>query len=604
MKYCLEVCYIVNLDDLPNLPGVYKFKSYLGEIIYVGASKNLKKRVSSYFKTVHTNPRLVSLLSEIVYIEFEIINSGNLAFLRERELINIHRPKYNVRLLDDKQYPFLVITTSEKFPRINILRNKKDNKDLYFERQSYVKPLKKSLKQLRKIFPICDCYKQIVPNKKKRPCLNYDLKLCPAPCIGKISEEDYKSNVKALISFLNGETNEILNSWNKAMIKAADNLEYEKAALLRNQINALKNLTQEKNEELDNVMDVVGYKESNKKLSLVILNVLNGNVIQKHEYFYKEENFLSLDEILLTGLKEHYMEHNYFPQTVLLPKAITDMEILFEWINDKAQKNLSFQILSNISENKWIKLAQLEAKKLLERNYSVKNDSSENYLHIMNEIQDIFEVKEKISLIECIDISTLQGTHTVGSIVAFKDGEPYKNLYRRYKVHLNDTPNDVGSMKEVLTRHFLRKTKDHLPFPDLLLIDGGRVQVLAVKEVFKNLNLSLPYVGIAKKQEELIFPNREESLLLDFTSPVLKLFVALRNEAHRFAITYNRKLREKSSIESELDKIPGIGKKKKINLLNYFKSIDKIKTASKSELKMVKGLTKTNIDSIYSHFNE
>ena len=603
MKSGIEVIDIVNLDDLPNLPGVYKFKSYTGKIIYVGASKNLKKRVSSYFKTNHSNPRLISLLSEIVYVEFEIIKSGNLAFLRERELINEHKPKYNVRLLDDKQYPFLVITTSEKYPRINILRNKKENKDLYFERQSYVKPLKKSLKQLRKIFPICDCYKPIIPNKKKRPCLNYDLKLCTAPCIGKIKEKDYKQNVENLISFLNGDAAEILESWSHSMINASENMEYEKAALLRNQINALKNLTQERNEELENAIDVVGYKESNKSLSLVILNVINGAIVQKHEYYYKDENYLTLDEILLTGLKEHYIEHKYFPQTVLLPKVIIDVEILFEWMNDVSHKNLSFQVLSNISENKWIKIAQSEATKLLERNYSENDETEEKYKFVMSEIQDIFKTKDPINLIECIDISTLQGTHTVGSIVAFKNGNPYKTLYRRYKVKLKEVPNDVGSMKEVLTRHFIRKNKDNLPFPDLLLIDGGKTQLSAVKEVFNNLDLTIPFVGIAKKQEELIFPDRESSLLLDLNSQVLILFVALRNEAHRFAITYNRKLREKSTLESELDHISGIGKKKQSLLLIHFKTIDRIRKATKHELQEIKGLTKKNIDSIYDYFN-
>ena len=507
-------------------------------------------------------------------------------------------------MLDDKQYPFLVITTSETYPRINILRNKKDSKDLYFERQSYVKPLKKSMKQLRKIFPICDCYKPIVPNKKKRPCLNYDLKLCPAPCIGKISQDLYKQNVANLVSFLKGEAQDILDSWNKSMIVASENLEFEKAALLRNQIKALKNLTQEKTEEFENVMDVVGYKESKNSVALVILNILNGNVIQKHEYYYKDENLLTLDEILLSGLKEHYIDHDYYPQTILVPKVIIDIEILFEWLNERSHKNITFQVLSHISENKWIKIAQLEAKKLLERNYSEDSEVSNDYEFIMKEIQNIFMINTNVSLIECIDISTLQGTHTVGSIVSFKNGKPFKELYRRYKVQLKEVPNDVGSMKEVLTRHFLRKSKDNLPLPDLLLIDGGKTQLSAVKEVFKKLNLSIPYAGIAKKQEELVFPDKENSLLLEFNSPVLMLFVALRNEAHRFAITYNRKLREKSTIESELDKIPGIGKKRQISLMNHFKSIERIKGASKSELGLVKGLTKTNIEAIYNHFNE
>lgn len=526
-----------------------------------------------------------------------------MAFLRERELINIHKPKYNVKLLDDKQYPFLVITTSERYPRINILRNKIESNDLYFERQTYVKPLKKSLKQLRKIFPICDCYKAVTPNKRKRPCLNYDLKLCPAPCIGKISEDEYKKNVQDLISFLNGETNEILNSWKTAMKIAADNLEFEKAGLLRNQIKALQNLTIEKNEELENSLDVIGFKELNKSLALVILNIINGIVVQKHEYYYREENFLSLDEILLTGLKEHYLEHNYFPLSVLLPKIIVDVEILFEWLNDNSKHPVSFQVLSNISENKWIKLASKEASKLLERNYLDIEDDENKYKHVMEEIQKVLSLEKEIRLIECIDISTLQGKATVGSIVAFKNGSPFKNLYRRYKVNLREVPNDVGSMKEVLTRHFLRKDKDNLPFPDLLLIDGGKTQLSAVKSVFKELSLTIPYIGIAKKQEELIIPYKDESIILDLSSPVLMLFVALRNEAHRFAITYNRTLREKKSFESELDAIPGIGIKKQLELVKYFKTIENIKKATKSDLAAVKGLTQKNIEAIFNYFN-
>lgn len=543
-------------------------------------------------------------MEEIVYIEFEIIKSGNLAFLRERELINIHKPKYNVRLLDDKQYPFLVITTTEKYPRINILRNKKENNDLYFERQSHVKPLKKSLKQIRKIFPICDCYKIVEPNKKKRPCLNYDLKLCPAPCIEKITPKEYNENVKNLISFLKGETDEIINYWNDLMNKSAKNLEFEKAALYRNQIKALVNLSQEKKDDLDNVVDAIGFKESSHGLALIILNIINDNIVQKHEYVFKNEMYLSLDEILLSGLKDHYIEHKYYPKIILLPKVITDIEILFEWLNDNSTQNLNFQVLSNISENKWIKSSQKEASKLLERYFVDPQINNEKNKIIISEINDKLGFKNNISLIECIDISTLQGTHTVGSIVAFKDAIPYKKLYRRYKVQLKDVPNDVGSMKEVLMRHFNRKFYDKLPLPDLLLVDGGKAQLSAVKEVFYNLNLKIPYLGIAKKQEELILPDTGESIILELNSPLLRLFVALRDEAHRFAITYNRNLRKKNTVSLELEKIPGIGKKRQKMLLKHFRSIENIKIASKDQLRQINGLTTKNIEEIYNFFNK
>jgi excinuclease ABC subunit C len=594
------------LQNLPSYPGVYKFKDKFGHIIYVGASKNLKKRVSSYFQIKFKNSRLSLLVNSISSIDFEIIQSPNSAFLRERELINIHKPKFNIRWMDDKQYPYLMITKKEKYPRINIIRTKKDDNNIYFGRQATLRPLRDSLKYIRKVFPICDCSQPSKPNKNKRPCLNFDLGLCSAPCALKISMRDYQENIDQLVKFLSGETGLLLNQWKSDMNIAASNMEFEKAAKIRDRITSVKEIkNNSKDYYQENSYDVIGYARAREVASIVVLTILGQKIIEKQEYFIKEQELLSLDEFIFSGLKIHYQDKTTFPMIILLPFSLNDLDYFFEWINQQSNHNVKIQVFSNPNDNKWLKIAMKSAYKSISRNVEEYKQEYPNFRQIETELNNILNhTKINILLIECVDISTLHGSNTVGSVIAAKNGVFFKKYYRRYQVKsISNKQNDIGSMKEVLMRHFNRKKIDKLEYPDVLLIDGGKSQLSAVKSVFKTLNLNIPYLGLAKKEEDVYVPNKKLPIKLKKTSPTLKLLVSLRDEAHRFAITYHRKKRQISSIRNELETIRGIGKEKRRMLLAYFGSISNIKKASITELIKVPGINERLAQEIMNFYD-
>lgn len=504
--------------------------------------------------------------------------------------------------MDDKQYPYLEITTTENFPRLLIARNKKIEYNMYFEKQTNVKPLRETIKQIRKLFPICDCLKEIKINKNKRPCLNYDLKLCSAPCVENIPQEDYKENVDNLISFLQGNSDNLLSKWNLKMESFSNDLEYEKAARYRNQINALKNLSIEEKTGNNDYIDIIGYKEISSNLSLVILSVKKNKIIQKQEYYLKEGSYLNFDEIILSGLKSHYLHNINYPYLILFPKPIQDLEFFFEWLNKNSKINIKFQILSNISKNKWINLAIFEAEKSLKRNFNIKIQNKHDFSLIANDLKNKLKIGKSVYLIECIDISTLQGSYTVGSVVSSFKGKPNKSHYRRYKIKTFNSQDDVRSMYEVILRHFKRKKMENIDEPDLFLVDGGKSQLHGVKKAFDELKIQIPFIGIAKKQEEIVFPNNKSNLMLEINSPILKLLVSIRNEAHRFAITYNKTLRMKSAFTNELEIIPGIGSKKRLAIIKVFKTIENVKNASFEDLVSIKIVNKRNAEEIISYF--
>lgn len=598
------------LDNLVSKPGVYKFKDNLGKIIYVGASKNLKNRVSSYFYKKQDNPRLQKLVNAIDNIEYEVIHSANAAFLRERELINLHKPNFNVRWMDDKQYPFLVVTTSEKFPRINIVRHEKEDKNKYFGRQTSIGPLRDSLKHLRKIFPTCDCQKPVQPSIKKRPCLNYDLGLCTAPCAKKVGSDIYQKNIGQLIQFLEGESGTLLDQWREEMNLEASTLQFEKAGQIRDRILAVQKLADPLDKYNQTMSyDAIGYAKLGETFAIVVLTINNQSILNQQEYLIQNQEIISLDQFLLSGLKIHYQKRKILPNLILLPVELVpeDSDFFYEWLNqDKSSPPVKMQVFSNPSDNKWLKIAMNAANKAIERNTGYFAVENPNYKQIQLDLRNILKISKKnVSLIECIDISTLQGTHTVGSIVAFKYGIPYKSYYRRYKVKTINKPDDPGAMKEVLTRHFNRKIKDKLDYPDVLLVDGGKSQLSAVRHVFQSLDIDIPYLGLTKRHEELILPGAKNPIKLPRISPTLRLLVALRDEAHRFAITYNRKLRKSEKINDNtgLQYIKGLGPVKRKALIIYFRTVSKIKKASILELSEVVGINEKLAEEIYNYFH-
>ncbi|MHA1990735.1 MAG: excinuclease ABC subunit UvrC [Candidatus Hodarchaeales archaeon] len=594
------------LINIPPRPGVYKFKDKWGNIIYVGASKNLKKRVSSYFQKKHDHPRLRNLVEDINHIEYEIIEKVFDVFIRERALIGLHKPKYNVRWLDDKQYPYLMITKKEDFPRLQIEREKTEEDNLYFGRQTQVKPLRKSLNKLRTLFPICDCKSPVTPSKRTRPCLNYDLKLCPGPCANKISKESYKKTVLDLVNFLNGDSGNIIKKWDGQMNLHATNQRFEEAAKIRDRLNVVKQITSPKQLHEISEFDVIGLKIKDDIGVVVRLRVGNERIIDTQEYIILdpiEEN----EVLLFESLKQIYQDENEFPNLILLPATLNEQDLLFDFLSHKTGKKVKLQVFSNSRDNRWTKLAEQTAFKSYKRHFRDKKetvDINQEYMKIQEDLRELLNSSIEIEKISCIDISTLQGTATVASVVTFKNGIPDKSQYRRFSLANMKKPDDVGSMKQVLTRFFQGKIRKKEEFPDLLILDGGKAQLSAAKEVFARLGIQLPYFGIAKKEEELVLPNKKNPVKLKRNDPVLQLIVKIRDEAHRFAITYNRFKREKYTLSSELDQIKGLGEKRKNSLIKQFSSLKKIKSASIEELAETPLIHKNLALNIYDFFRK
>ena len=596
----------INLDNIPQKPGVYKYKDVWGNIIYVGASKNLKKRISSYFQKKHDHPRLKKLVENIDNVEYEIIDNINDVFIRERQLIGIHRPKYNVQWLDDKQYPFLMITDSEEFPRLQIVRERQNDDNLYFGRQTRVKILRNSLREIRKVFPVCDCRSPVIPSKKVRPCLNYDLGLCSAPCAQKIKTEQYRLIIQNLTKFLSGDSKELINYWEDEMKNAADNENFEYAAKLRDRIKIINQLAKPEKEETDYHFDVIGVKLTETTGVVVRLTISHEQIVDTQEFIILDSFKEDKENILFESLKQIYQDEEEFPPLIILPGSIEEQELLFDWFTYRTQGKIKFQIFSNPKDYKWTRIAEETAQKSLQRHFGKKTQTPHtlaNYDKIRQRLANLLNCDPDIHWIECIDISTLQGTATVASIVSFFDGTPDKSNYRKFTIKGLDHPDDHYSMKQTLTRHFGRKLRENSPLPDLIILDGGQMQLAAARSTFNALSIKIPYFGIAKKHEELVIPNKSETVKLELTDPLLQLVIALRDEAHRFAITFNRKTREKLTITSELDNIAGIGKTRKKLLLKHFTSVERIKTASKDEILLVPHLPKSVAEKVYSYFH-
>ena len=546
------------------------------------------------------------LVENIENVEYEIIDNINDVFIRERQLIGLHRPKYNVQWLDDKQYPFLMITNSEEFPRLQIVREKQNDDNLYFGRQTRVGILRNSLREIRKVFPVCDCRSPVIPSRKVRPCLNYDLGLCSAPCAQKINAEQYNLVVQNLTKFLNGDSKELIQYWEKEMQNAAENENFEYAAKLRDRMKIINQLSKPTKEEIDYYFDAIGVRLTETTGIVVRLTISHEHIIDTQELIILDRIKEDKENILFESLRQIYQDEEEFPPLIILPGIIEEQELLFDWFSYRTQGKVKFQIFSNPRDYKWTRIAEETALKSLQRHFGKKTQISHRlsqYDEIKNRLASLLNCDPDIQRIECIDISTLQGTATVASIVSFFEGKPDKNKYRRFIIRGLDHPDDHYSMKQTLTRYFGRKLRENSQLPDIMILDGGQMQLAAARATFNALNIKIPYFGIAKKHEELVIPNKSETVKLELTDPLLQLIIALRDEAHRFAITFNRKTREKLAITSELDDIAGIGKTRKKILLKHFSSVERIKTASKDEILLVPHLPKSVAEKVYAYFH-
>ncbi|EJP6472122.1 excinuclease ABC subunit UvrC [Clostridium botulinum] len=610
------------LKNLPDKPGVYLMKNNLGEIIYVGKAKVLKNRVRQYFqKSQKHSEKVKAMVKNIEEFEYIITDSEIEALILECNLIKKYRPKYNILLKDDKHYPFIKVTLSEDFPRVISTRKVIKDGSKYFGPYVDGSSVKDIIELVKKTFPIRTCKKNIVEGDKPiRPCLNYQIGLCKAPCAQYIKKGDYREFINDVIKLLSGKQLDIVENFKINMKKAAENLEFEKAATLRDKINIIEKIGEKQKIILNNFdnEDYISLYTDEKDTCFQVFFLRNGKIVGR-EHFIIEDTFDTSYSVLVSNfLKEFYGGTAYIPKIIYVPD-VEDRELLEQWLTLKKESKSTIKIPIKGEKKNILDLVQKNAKTTLE-NFKLKYlQEKALYDNILNDLKDILDLEEEPTRIEAFDISNIQGFDSVGSMVVFEKGRAKPSDYRRFKINTVNGADDYKSMKEILTRRFqhglseIKSIQDRKlefssgkfsVFPDLILMDGGKGQVNIALDVLNTFNINIPVCGMVKdnkhKTRGLIY-NGEEIIINKYGS-VMKFITRVQDEVHRFAISYHRSLRGKNSFHSVLDDIPNIGEKRKKDLLLNFKNIDNIKKATYEELLSIPSMDKKSAESVLEFF--
>ncbi|NLC14096.1 MAG: excinuclease ABC subunit UvrC [Chloroflexi bacterium] len=598
------------LSSLPETPGCYLMKDESGKIIYVGKAINLKNRVRSYFqKSIDHSYKTRRMVENIRDIEWIVVASELEALILEMNLIKEHRPFYNVRLKDDKRYPYIKIHWQDDFPKISVTRNMVQDGSRYYGPYTSVWAVHQTLDILRKIFPYLTCAREIT-GKDPRPCLYFDIHLCSGPCIGAISKADYRQMIEDLAKFLEGKTDPVLKRLQVEMARASNQLNYEKAAVVRDQIQAVERVVERQkiisNERKDS--DVIAMARNNGEACVQIFFIRSGKLIGREYFILEGTEDEANAEILEEFIKQFYSQAAYIPNKVMLPQEVEEAMIINEWLNTRrGGEKVQISVPKRGQSKELVKMAAenaAETLRSLEIRWKADKDRQRDAL---GEIQAALGMSEPPNRIECYDISNTQGTASVGSMVVFEQGIPNKKLYRRFNIRTVTGPDDFASMREVLTRRFsnyfseneAKDTPGYKPdlafsiLPDLLIVDGGKGQLRQAMDVLQDISLTDQFtiVGLAKQEEELFLPHRSESVRLDDHSQGYYLVQRIRDEAHRFAITAHRNRRGKIGLTSRLDTIPGIGPARRKELISKFGSIQGILDAAPEEIAKIKGIS-------------
>jgi excinuclease ABC subunit C len=600
------------LDTLPSKPGCYIMKNAAGTVIYVGKAISLKNRVRSYFHADashdHKTRRLVR---EIADLEWILVGSELEALILEMNLIKKHRPKYNVRMKDDKRYPYIKIHWQEDFPRVTVTRLMQEDGARYFGPYTSAWAVYQTLDVLRRVFPYLTC-DRVITGTDPRPCLYYDIRLCLGPCIGAVNQEQYRQMISDLQEFLSGHSEPILERVQKDMERAAEELNFERAAALRDKIKALQSIVERQKVVFSadyKDSDVLALARADNEACVQIFFIRGGKLIGR-EYFVLEGTEDTADsEVMSQFIQQFYAEAATVPEQLMLPNELEEAKIIQEWMRSRrGGEKVEIFVPKEGQPQELVQMATENATETLSALRARWQADSHRQEMALAELQSALQLPEPPNRIECYDISNTQGTATVGSMVVFSQGVPDKKLYRRFNVESVSGPDDFASMEEVLTRRFRRwqaaqtgdsaapgtKPDESFSFlPDLLIVDGGKGQLGRAVSVLEKYDLmgKVPVVGLAKQEEEIFFPHKSESLLLPRHSQGLYLIQRIRDEAHRFAITAHRARRSKQGLASVLEAIPGIGPAKRKSLLKHFGSVDKIKEATVDELTGVIGIT-------------
>ncbi len=575
-------------DNLPNKPGVYIMRDASDTIIYIGKAKNLIKRVKSYFREKLDRPKTQILMSHFDSLEYIVTNSEKEALILEATLIKKHRPRYNVQLKDDKRYPYVKIT-DEKFPRLLITRNVTKN-GIYYGPFTDVGSVKQTVKFLKSLFKIRTC------RNMDGPCLNSQIDLCYAPCAGEITEKDYSEIINKIDLFFQGKYSTIVKNLKGEMMEAAENEEYEKAAVIRDQIASIEEIMEKQfvdlvDDDLD--QDVIAIAPGDDEVVVIIMPIRNGKIVGRDDFLMSASQYDSSSEIMFAFIQQYYGYNRHVPKQILLDEDIDEKQLLEEWLSDLRGNKVSIKV-----PQKGVKLRLV---KMARKNAEIIKHQKKKMESALIELKKYLKLERLPHVIEGYDISNISGKFAVGSKVSFKEGKPNKKRYKHFKME-TPGPNDFAMMEELLTRRL--KMVDRDPEPDLIVIDGGKGQLGMACGVLEKLNLThIPIIGLAKEFEEVFVPNSSRPIIIPKNNQALHLLQQVRDESHRFAITYHRKLRSNDISASSLDDIAGIGKKRKINLLKEFQTIDNIKNASVEELAKIEGMNQKTAENVYNYYH-
>jgi len=583
------------IDHLPAHPGVYLFKDRKGAILYVGKAGNIKHRVSSYFqKPAGKDLKTLTMLEKVADIDTIVTDTEKEAFILENNLIKAHHPRYNIKLRDDKNYPCLRLSMEEEFPTLSIVRRIKKDRSVYFGPFPSATSLRQTLKLIRRIFPIRTCLDTKFSNRL-RPCINYEMGRCLGPCCGKVDPAQYQEMVHQVRMFLEGKNRELVERLKKKMEEEAERLHFEVAARIRDQIEHLERVIERQKivstDFLD--QDVIGFHRQDHTFVIHPLFIRGGKLLGGKGFTFSSTG-LPDEEVLSSFLHQYYREGKFIPEEILATKAIPDQDLVEQWLTELKGKKVKILVPAKGDKKHLLNMACENAEQFL----LAKGEPDGDGEKLLEALREKLHLKKVPQRIEAFDISNLQGGNAVGSMVFFQDGKPNKQGYRHFKIQTVEGADDTGMMYEVLLRRYQKVTEKN-DLPDLVLLDGGRGQLNVAQEVFKELKIEevdlislakeraiegSPFSMSGKTEEKVFLPQYKEPFVLGRNSPILHLLDRIRDEAHRFAITYHKKVRGRETLKSALEEIPGIGQVRQKELLKYFKTVEKIKEATEEEL--------------------
>lgn len=606
------------LKKLPGKPGVYLMHDERDAIIYVGKAISLKNRVRQYFQSSRNKgAKIEQMVTHISRFEYIVTDSELEALVLECNLIKEHRPKYNTMLMDDKSYPFIKVTVNEPFPRVMLARQMKKDKAKYFGPYTNAGAVKDTIELIRKLYHIRSCNRSLPKDiGKERPCLNYHIHQCQAPCQGYISQEEYRKSIDEVVRFLNGHYDLVLKELEEKMMAASDSLEFEKAIEYRELLTSVQKVAQKQKitDTAGDDRDIIAMASEGEDAVVQVFFIRSGRLIGRDHFYLKSAENDTEGEILSSFIKQFYAGTPYIPAELMLPEEIEDQDIIEEWLTARRERRVHLRIPKKGTKEKLVELAQKNAQMVLKNDRERLKREEGRTIGAVKELEKILGLKGIIRM-EAYDISNTNGFDSVGSMVVYEHGKPKRNDYRKFKIKTVQGPDDYASMNEVLTRRFghgLREQQEESEtggfqiFPDLIMMDGGRGQVNIALEVLEKLHLHIPVCGMVKDDNHrtrgLYFNNTE--LPIDRNSECFRLITRIQDEAHRFAITFHRQLRSKGQVHSVLDDIPGVGPARRKDLMRCFENIDAIRNATVEELKELPSMNEKSAQEVYKFFHQ